>query len=461
MQSSMENKFLKMMMKIIYNPLALSICLYFLILIGFFCAGAGNYETTDDQLLRTLVDGSFNRTPVGSYFLLYSSSLIGRLLVFLYSNFPGYYWYDIFQLSLMSFSSLVIGYSVFSKKKLTFNIFCFLTLFFILTPLFIRPQFTFLSGTLAIAAIVYAVKLLNEGLNSKIHLFFSFFLLFFLSLFSGLIRHEAYLIVTFVGFIYFTSFFRRQNYKRFILLTICGLVIILIVTAIFYVTVIIDRSNSDIDYAINANKYLVLLYNNTIAGNSPFIPWLPIENKIENLTEILSRYGWYKGDYRLLLSWADIGDFDVFSNSNKFLIYSEIGDLISIKSNYKFGFYIQDYFHLFKVYLIIPFALLIVFFNRRALIYFILYVGFFFVLVCVLNIFFRSLPQRLWINFCNLYIIIFLYYLKINSTSILDKLNGVDFPYKKIIKIISLIVFVIVFSFFSFSLLRKFINQSK
>ncbi len=451
----LENRFSKKIIEIIYNPILLSVLLLLMILLGVTFSGGMIYETSDDHALRVLTDGSFNNTFVGSYFLLYSSSVIGRLLVFFYSHFPDCYWYDIMEFFLMSFATLVIGYSVFSKKDSIYNIFCFLTLFFILIPLFIQPQFSIVAGTLTISAIIYAIKLLNEGINRKLHIFFSILILFFLCFFAGLIRNEVYLIVMCVGFVYFSSFVNKGNYKRFFVLVICGGFIALAVLAVFHICAEIDMSNPEIDYTVKANKYLVLLFNNTIAGNNLQLPWVPIEATVKDLSQILSKYGWYKGDYRLLLSWADIGDFDVFSNYNKSLIVKALGDLISIKSNYVIGFSIQDYLKLFKIYLLIPFLLLIIFFDKKTLAHFLFYIGLFFLLVSVLNIFFRSLPPRIWVNFCNLYIFVFLYYIKINSKSVINKLENIELNYKKLVKIAFLVFFIMIFISISMVLWKK------
>ena len=206
-------------------------------------------------------------------------------------------------------------------------------------------------------------------------------------------------------------------------MTFAGAVIVLVVASILFIGSAIDKSNFDYEYAIQANINLARLYNNSIAGNNLVTPWLPIENTVRNLNEILTKYGWYKGDYRLLLTWTDIGDFNIFTNAKKALIIEEIGDLISIKGNSGFHFMLQDYLRVLKAYFLLSLTLLIIFFNKKTLFFFLLYLCLFYILICVLNMFFRSLPFRLWANIVNLFIILFLFQIKINSMSLISKLN--------------------------------------
>lgn len=416
---------LKNFRELFFKPLFLSILLLFTIIFCVFVLSAPTYETIDDSFMRTLVEGSYTKSHQGSYFLMFTSSIIGRFLSFLYITFPGFYWYDIYELSLLSIATLIIGICVFSKSDLVFNTFCFLALFFILTPCFVQFQFSVVSGTLSIAILVYAIDVLQNGIKNKSHLFVSILIVLSLSFFAVLVRHNIFILMFMVGFLYFCLFISRNNYKRFIFLSIGGGFVSLLVIAIFYACVLNDSLDPDIQYAMKSNDYLVMLYNDTIATSNLKRPWEPIENSVFNLNKLLSKHGWYRGDYRLLLAWADLGNYDIFSNEKKSMIVNEIGDLISVKNNSQFRFSVQDYMQVLKRYFWIPIVLLFAFFNKKTLIYFVSFTLIFVFSICLLNLVFRSIPHRVWINMANLGVVVFLYYLKVNSKFIMDSTSRI------------------------------------
>ncbi len=359
------------------------------------------YMILDDAyLMRTAAAGTLNPDFGPSEYLLYMSTVYGKILKFLYLSLPGFYWYDILFYLFMSVSVYAISYCL-SYDIRNKSVFYKLLVWCVFSPLvmlpFLAPQFTIVSGLLAVSSMAMFYYLANGYASGWKVRAAGIVYMFCGILFSSLVRFEATFVVgLFCGILMLPLL----DWKRFKFICLYALVAVASLGAVLtcrYFDQKMIKENPAWNYMTEFNKARVKIHDNTSYEDNIVEPWKNLEDKISN--EDFKDAKWNRAYYRMLLSWNFIGDLDVFNPKNLQDVAQKMFEKVSIEQGQFRGFRLSYYAGEFTAYLLVFGLIMLVFPSKKVWRYSFWGAAVFYVLVLLLNMKFRAIPFRLWYNF--------------------------------------------------------------
>ncbi len=177
-----------------------------------------HYETGDDFWINSIASGF---TTERDYHLVFNNILLGHLLVFLNTNAPSVPWYGLLQY-LTAFLSLSSVVFLLLREKIQGRLLLIgLVLSFFTYELFIKAEFTKVSGIAAATGILLVLYALEKDSIPKVELSLGLILLFVSSLyrFAGFMGALAIWVV--YGFFHMVSMIRKKNrkiWKRYLII---------------------------------------------------------------------------------------------------------------------------------------------------------------------------------------------------------------------------------------------------
>ncbi|MGN0005779.1 MAG: hypothetical protein ACI37Z_07395 [Candidatus Gastranaerophilaceae bacterium] len=460
-------KFVEFLFKIYNSPFLFTLVLLLLVFIVSFGFCHPFYQNCDDDFMRSIIDGSYGATGEPRAYAMWQHILYTTFLQKLYIKFPHMYWYDIFTYTFMSLSLVVTTLCLYSKDgkhKDIFNLFLFLTSFFIYSVIFIYPQFSITAGSLTVAGVIlgYYTFLNNQPIFRTI---FNLLLMSGMFLLAALIRSETLFVLmplsVFISFL----LLKKENTKKY---TVVAIDIVLVLLLSF----MLRQAHLSI---INANPEYKKVYEThmerlNISERTPIFKdkliYLNLWSKLEaavDLDKKLSPIGWDKESYRISLTWLDWGDEDIFNIEKMKQVKNILEDNLSIKTHINFSFEIADYSIIYKYYFAMLGLLFLIFPSKSAAKRILLMLLVYFAFIMVANNVFKVFPPRIWINFVNLLVLSGFLILKNNfndflfSDFIIEKFSkkfSLIFQ-KKYISLVLLILVSVLYSAFSVKPLLK------
>ena len=358
------------------------------------------YQTMDDLAMRTALDGTaFEYGGKRMPYVVYMNPLYGYLLVFLYSLLPRLYWYDVFQYALSIGSCAVLAYlASYVVQDIKDRIACIAVFASFMAILILYPQFTMTAGCLSCAAAFSMVHILacaQRGAHVSPWLYAAAALF---AVFSSLIRFECYaLLLLFCGLLLAPTWMpllRPANLRKTWLAIAFSVGSVAFTFALKTAGDFLVSSNPEWNEIAEYNKARVEITDKTDMWDHIDAPWRNLET--DGVEKIMEACNYSRGDYRLLLSGFLAGN--KARNNAKVLkeVSRSIKDVVQEK-NHCFAFRLTDYFRLFGP-LAVAFVCLCLTYGIRIK-WWGGYCGVLFVFsVCLLNMFFRALPERLWLT---------------------------------------------------------------
>lgn len=391
------------------------------------------YMMSDDAyVMRAAAEGTINPDFGPSEYLLYMSTLYGKVLKFLYTNFSGVYWYDILFYLFMCIAVYVITYSLIIKgdeKKTKYKLAVLGIMIAVPGQVFIAPQFTVVSGMLAVSAVCVFFMLLQVSFERRYYWGWAAYFVASL-LISSLVRFEATFVVGLFCGLFMLPLLSKKEFRRGIYFSfLVFAALLLIVLCRWWDNKLIEQ-NPAWKFAHDFNQARVEIHDNTPYMDNLVKPWKVIEEKLN--TDKVEGAVWNKVYYRFLLTWNFIGYEKVFNVENMQKVSEALKDSVSIGKNKKAGFRVSAYRHELLYFSLTALFLLLAFFNKRNLKYTAYISAVFVVLIVLMNIKFRDIPYRLWYNFALAYLVSLLMFFKKNDAG--------DFWLKNVSKLLSLAV---------------------
>lgn len=373
------------------------------VLIGWICAihYHAMYQTMDDLDMRFVFEGSSGNNGFGE-FALYTNILYGKFLKLFYSVLPSFFWYDFFTYFFMAISFFVITY-VSLKIVLSNNLFFKAVIVTFLSAFcgiyFVLPQFSQTSAILAISSVFSMYYFLTADSSRLQKIMFGSY--FFLSVsFSFLIRENMCLATLFYTGLAFAPFYISEYKKlfRIRIITLFGVLAFISLAGMFLLHRIgLNELSKNKEYAdaLGMNIARAEIQDKTTAWDHFEIPWKGLENQIPTNTAERG-YVFSKADYRMLLSTFFLGNESVLNVVNLKKASDDIKDKINIRHTKPLGFHISESH--FKLYLFLI-ASILVFVSKKNAAISIYNIILFICMIIMLNCDYKSTPQRVWINF--------------------------------------------------------------
>lgn len=408
-----ENKYLRKVagvaFKIYNSPILFAIVLLLLVLIVSFGFCQPIYQNCDDDVMRSIIDGSYGATGEPRAFVMWQSIFYTTFLQQLYIKFPQIYWYDIFTYFFMSLTLVVTTLCLYSKNgkhKDIFNLFLFLTSFFIYSPIFIQPQFSVTAGTLTVGGVIlgYYTFLNNQSVYRTI---LNLLLMSGMFLIAALIRSESLYVLMPLSIFISLLLFKKENKNKYIIVAI-NIVIVLVLSFILrqsHLNIVNSTPEWKKYYDIHMERLNISERSSVFRDkNIYFHLWKKLESS-EDLDKKLAPIGWDKESYRISLTWLDWGDEDIFNVEKMKQVKNILESNLSKRANISFSFGIADYSNVYKYYFAIIGLLFLIFPSKSGAKKTVLMIAVYFAFILVANNVFKVFPPRIWLNFVNLLIL--------------------------------------------------------
>lgn len=262
------------------------------------------FETNDDIGMMEIASGL--RTGQPSEYLIYINVIVGKLLVLLYSSFPGVNWYPILLYFIHFVSMTAILYCLLLKKRNIYSISIYLLLFvffelYLLTVLQFTPT-AFIAGMGGV--ILFFTYLETKGVGFYLAITGSIILL----IISGLIRINAfYLVIGLSAVIFILKFLEKPS-----LVIPIFLVIILILVGLC--------SQFDKNYYQRNEDWGSYLEYNKLRGKIHGYSYFAYNDTTKS---VYNDVGWSKNDVDMFKSWF-FSDLEVYSKEKLEYVVSNI-----------------------------------------------------------------------------------------------------------------------------------------
>ena len=398
------------------NRLLLSLAVIAFLFVYAFIFTTPFYTPADDYYLRSVADGTFSPTKTPTEMLLWSTLFYGKILKFLYISFPTIYWYDIFTYLSMTVSFTIFIFSLHKRDDVFYNS----VLLFILTPIllriFISPQFTTTAGILFLAAVAIAIYILTNTV-ATLNCFLLSLAIYLLAIASSFLRFESHLAITPLAAIYMLFFVNKQNFKKACYVFTLCLISIASTYSIQELAKNEISKNEQFQQQIDVNELRLDLSQRTYIYDKPnhALLWSALENG-SNLQEEYKDLNWNSSAYRVLLSFNNIGDKQFYSVENLTNVRTQLQKTLKSKKTLNLKFRVQDYHNHFKYYFAVILLLALLFYNKKTTITVLVTCAVFVLYVIVLSNFMKMLPERVWLNFTVLMLLVIFFYAKtVNS----------------------------------------------
>lgn len=411
-------KIFTIIMKILNNRLYFSLALVFLILIISLGCCHPYYQTCDDWVMKSIIEGSLSPDGKSHAFVFWQNLFYTNFLKNLYVIKPNFYWYDTFSYLFLSISVFIITmclYSIKNKYKTSLNIILFLLSLCIYLPVFIFTQFSIVSGCLAISGIILCFYIYTKKLTVPQTSILSVVSIF-LIIQSSFIRYEIPFFLLPLSLLISLLLLKKDCIKKY-LTAICIIGIGYCASYSLYLEYA-NIINNTPEYKKIRDTHIArleLTERTSIFSDKNVYnkPWKALEDKID-IDKRLSHMDWNSGTYRILLTWLDLGDNNIFNVSKMKQVKKELKDELEIKKHFNFSFNVADYWNIAKYYLLMLIFLNILLFSPKGIKKTFCLLISYFVFILAANNIFRLLPPRVFINIFNLIVLSTFFILKEN-----------------------------------------------
>ena len=359
------------------------------------------YQLCDDNYLRYIVDGSYSINNTPTEFMLWSNIFYGKILSNLYKAVPNFNWYDSLTYIYLSLCLITCSLSLFKKEEKFsyYNVFLFLTLFFLFGLIFIAPQFTITAACCAVSTVAIMFYVLTNKTLQLYKRLLLYLLALFFSLIGASIRFEGALSVVLPAFAGFIFLFNKNNLKKYLEIFTACTIIAIVIFSYNYKGYEVIKNNTLYNNLLEENSGRLDLTERTFAfdsENNYSFPWVPIEKKIKNLDEKLEPLGWSKGTYRALYYFLNIGDENLYNNTKYKEVYNVLKTDISIKNNFKLKFKVADFYKTEKYLWLLLILLILLFPQKRLMCKNTGVLASLFIILLLMGTVFKAIPPRVW-----------------------------------------------------------------
>lgn len=364
----------------------------FIIAIGLAIYHEAMYQSADDWDMKILLDGTAGGIKSKPQeFSLFMNIIYGKILNFFY-NIIDFYWFDLFYYIFLSASTFVITlFIVYRIKDWLVSILAMFMIALLSSVAFVSPQFTMVSGFLAISGVVSFYMFVQNYFDKKYN--FLLILYFMLSLlFSSFIRFNCCLLVSLYTGIILLPFWPYKNLKQLLTKSILIVVVLMVIVLCQFYNVSITKKNANWYEIMLSNTPRSELTDKTDMWTRVSDPWKNVEGEAQNVKHIAK---FSPGYYRLLMTTGMFGNSEVFNYENLRKVDMIIGEKVKRFNSIYAGIRLADWYGYLK-YIYFAFFIILFINARKWQQYYILFC--FFTVVWILNIFFRELPPRLWYN---------------------------------------------------------------
>lgn len=381
------------------------------------------YQSCDDFDMRIVLEGSalgFNFPP--SEFSLFMNILYGKFLKFFYNIYQNWFWYDTFTYLFLGISFYVITLSIFKnfENETLFNkILKCSILVSVYTISFVLPQFTLTSGMLAISGILSFYMLVCSYFNGKYKYLCSFYC-FFSLLFSSLIRFENCMLVSFFTLLVLIPFWAYREWKNIIKKSIIpfSALILIIICAVLNMKLIEENSNWNEAVRMNIARGELtekMFIWDDIDNGDFFSRTIQAFSDIPDSTNYMNDF-----DYKLLIIAGFLTNSSMQNVDNLEYISNALSH--ELQNEKSISFRIKDYFNI--LFLMIALFVCVSLYSNGA------YKIFYFVcisliIIAVVNFFYKTLPERVWLNLAFSIITVSLFNFRIRFFSCFYKMKNI------------------------------------
>lgn len=363
------------------------------------------YLTNDDAIMKGLVSGTHFYGVGPTEFTLYTSTILGSALKFLYIRMPQINWYDAYLYATLSCAVFFIVKTLAEDMRQKSG--AYKTLVLLVLPLlcgvsFVGVQFTMVAGLITVSGIV-VLRSLFEDAPQKLSAYFtrSFYFVFAVSL-GVMIRDQSALGVGLLGCFFLLPFVPWRNLKKMLCLFGIGLAALGAVLALMLANHIMIEANPEWKYRKEVNR----LYGN-LTLHSIFInqkAWNIATSDLLDLSDVPD-VEWSKQYQELLLSWAPIGELAVFNPENMAKVHEHLESDISLSRQRTIGFRLFQPIPSERIihHILLLASLLLVFREKKVLGVAAYQAGCFVLIVTALSFQYRELPYRVWYSYSVLF----------------------------------------------------------
>jgi len=303
--------FLSNSFKYFIFPLLINIILFAL----FFFFATPKYQTNDDNAMEAIASGL--RTGQPSEYLIFINVLIGKLLVFLYSNYPALNWYPILFYLIHFISMTIILHCLLSKKNYTYGL-AFYLLIFVFFELFLLANLQF--TTTAFISGISGIILFLTYIDSKgFKLYFVMSSSIILLILAGLIRHNVlYLVLGISSVVILLKFIKKPKLKIPVFI-----IILIVLFTTFY-------QYNNYYYNKDPQWKFYMEYDNLrhkIIGYPRFI-------FNSSTKDVYNAVGWSENDVSMIMSWF-YNDLEIYPKEKLQYVVDNIKSKINIKETFK------------------------------------------------------------------------------------------------------------------------------
>ncbi|WP_163340990.1 hypothetical protein [Desulfopila sp. IMCC35008] len=296
------------------------------------------YLTNDGLNMRFLAEGNYaNMQFTPSDFLMFTSPIYGLLLHNLYLIFPDIYWYDL-MFSFSSLLSLLIFLLCVSSYVNSLNkfivVYIFIVCFF--SKILYSPQFTFVSGSLALAAVVIISEALIAEARSKLVKYLMYMSYCFVVALSLLIRSKMLYLIMVTGIVLLLlQIVINHKINKHIIHTFIQYVITFLLLACSLLFAEKNYYNFNIE---NQKKYDLIKLNAMRALIHDGAFTLDDHLKGDLKHELENRNGWSVNDYLMIRTWMMVNP-EIYNISSFNENLAVISDKVTKKYNLKESIY--------------------------------------------------------------------------------------------------------------------------
>ncbi len=276
-----------------YKYIILAILINLLLFSLFFCFITPRYQSNDDSTMEGIASGI--RTGQPSEYLVFIDILIGKLLVFLYSNLININWYPVLFYLLHFISMSIMCFCLLLRKKFLPGLAFYLLIFaffelFLLTNI----QFTTTSFVSAISGVILFLSFLDSR-GSRFYI--ATVISIFLFIISEFIRHYmSFLVLGLFSILLLFKFIKKPGLK---------IPVFLIITAVLFTLIYFHNIN----YYQKDPKWAFYIQYNKLR---PEISDYPQKKYSESTKDVYRIVGWSENDVKMYKSWF-FSDLELYS----------------------------------------------------------------------------------------------------------------------------------------------------
>lgn len=379
---------------------AVGLCMIFA-----FVLFSASYLTNDDAIMKGLLSGTHFYGAGPSEFTLYTSSILGLALKYLYTHIPHVNWYDTYLYATLCCAVFFIVKTLaenLHEKNSSYKALVLLVIPILCGVSFVGVQFTMVAGMITASGLVVFLSLFRRSSGKVTACLGKSFYFVIAVTFGVLIRDEAALGVGLVGGLFLLPLAPWRNVKKMTYLICTGVVAIGAVVAVLLINYGMTEANPEWKYRRDVNTlYGNLTLHSIFADSKTPGDVSPDLFNFSSVPDVV----WSKEYHNLLLSWAPIGETNVFSPENMEKAYELLKDDISLSNRSSIGFKLFQPVKSESItpHLILLAALLLLFRDRNVFSYTAYQAVCFVLVITALSFQYRAVPYRVWYSYSVLF----------------------------------------------------------